>query len=209
MFSVDGMEFNMPCSIERKANLTASEVSGMLLDKTYMNDIIGTFMQYTVKIAIPRGQEGAYSVLYDILSDPVDGHVWTFPYNQDVVEITGRVDTISDNYYKEENGVNVWRGTSFTVTANHPTKEMTLDEILERGLTPAPSVNSPQSGDTYIFGNNGWTMVASDPSNGNLLGFFNGTWDVVIDDPVEDDVVSYDGSEWNKATVTNLDEVKF
>ena len=34
-FSVDGMEWNFPVDIERVAEVTASEISGMLLNKTY------------------------------------------------------------------------------------------------------------------------------------------------------------------------------
>lgn len=189
MWSVDGMQFDLPCSIERKASLTASEVSGMLLDKTYMNDVIGTFMEYTIKLAIPIGQEGDYVTLYEILTDPIDAHTWILPYNQGTIELTARVEVISDAYYKEENGVNIWRGIAFTVIANHPSKEYTLDEMVQRGLSPEPPIVMAELGDTYLYTENGWEMVASNLSLG--------------------DTMQWDGDTWEFMEVVNLDEVQF
>lgn len=230
MFTVDGMEIDLPCTIERQAELTTSEVSGMLLDKNYMNDVLGTFMQYAVKIAVPIGQEGLYSALYEILSDPVDAHEWIFPYNQDTITITARVDVISDKYYREENGVNIWRGTSFTVTANHPSKEYSLGEAIARGITPAPPVTNPEIGDTYLYSSRGWEMVAGNLSNGEVLAYDGDTWNVtvenpsegaligygtadgwagIISEPSEGSTVQYDGSSWGQMEVVNLDEVQF
>jgi hypothetical protein len=38
MFVLDGMSWDIPCDIERIAEMKASEISGMLLDKSYFND---------------------------------------------------------------------------------------------------------------------------------------------------------------------------
>lgn len=190
MLIVDGIEFDLPCSIERKANVTPSEVSGMLLDKTYMNDVIGTYMSYNVKIAIPIGKEADYYNLYEILSDPIDAHTWVLPYNGDTLDLTARVNVVSDRYYKEENGVKIWRGTAFTITANHPTKEMGLEEVLERGMTPVPYFTEREIGDTYLFNQSEqWELVASHPSAGMMMTF--------------------DGDTWDSVQLTNLDEVAF
>lgn len=190
MLFVDEMEFDLPCSIERKANVTSSEVSGMLLDKTYMNDVIGTYMSYNVKIAVPVGKESDYYTLYEILSDPVDAHTWILPYNGDMIELTARVSVISDRYYREENGVKIWRGTSFTITANHPSKEMQLEEVLQRGMTPVPYFTTREIGDTYYFNQNEiWELVASSPTEGQMM--------------------EYNGSTWEGAELVNLDEVAF
>ena len=37
-FSIDGLEWQYPCQITREAKLTASDISGMMLDKSYFND---------------------------------------------------------------------------------------------------------------------------------------------------------------------------
>lgn len=160
MFSIDGTEWNMPCKITREAAMTASEISGMMLDKSYFNDVIGMFLTYTVSVVVPLGKENVYSALYEILTDPVDAHVCVFPYNQDTVEITGRIETVSDEYYRDVNGHKVWRKTTFTVTANHPTKTYTLSEMVQRGLTPLPSVIDVEDGAVYEYHTDtGWQEI--------------------------------------------------
>ena len=158
-FYIDNNEIDLPCTIERVAELSASDVSGILLDKTYFNDVLGTYMKYTIAIAVPVGREGLYASLYEVLSDPVDGHEFVLPYNQETIEITGRVQTISDKYYREENGVQIWRGTKFEIIANHPSKELSLSEVIERGMTPLPDVRFPNIGDFYEYLSTGWTYI--------------------------------------------------
>lgn len=159
MFSVDGIEWDIPCTIERRAEVRSSEISGMLLNRNYFNDVLGTYMTYTVAIAIPKGKEQEYANLYEALTEPTDGHRFVFPYNQSTITITGSVNVVSDRYYRKEGSVRIWRGTKFTVTANNPSKKMTLDEVITAGMTPAPSVYDPQVGDTYTYTENGWELV--------------------------------------------------
>ena len=158
-FYIDNAEIDLPCSIDRVAELTASEVSGILLDKSYFNDVLGTYMKYTISVAIPAGREGTYEILYEALTEPVDGHTFILPYNQDVIELTGRINTISDRYYREEDGVKIWRGTKFEIIANHPSKTMSLDDVIARGLAPIPDVMNPQIGDVYEFLSSGWDQI--------------------------------------------------
>ena len=160
MFSIDGTEWNMPCKITREASLTASEISGMMLDKSYFNDVIGMFLKYTVSVVVPLGQENLYSSLYEVLTDPVDGHTFVLPYNQDMVTIAGRIEVVSDEYFRETNNHKVWRRTQFTVIANHPTKTYTLGEAIERGLTPLPSVRDVEDGAVYEYHTDtGWEEI--------------------------------------------------
>lgn len=154
MWSIDGISWNIPCTIEREAEITASEVSGMLLNKQYFNDVIGTFMKYTVAIAVPIGMLGDYTYLYERLTAPYD-HTFVFPYNDQYITITGRIEAVSDKYYPGENNGNGWRGTKFTVISNAPSKEMGLAEVIERGLAPMPLVQHVDDGEVYVY-NGGW-----------------------------------------------------
>lgn len=174
MFSIDGNDWNIPCEISRTAELTASEISGMLLDKTYFNDVLGTFMKYDIKIVVPHGKEGLYSQIYEILTDPVDAHTFVLPYNQDTVTITGRVETVSDKYYRKVGDLTIWRGTQFTVIANHPTKTYTLGEAVERGLSPFPDIVQPvEDGSLWQFTTaNGWeTYVPTEYTDGDEVAW--------------------------------------
>lgn len=121
--TVDNVTYeNLVCSIKRQAELRASDVSGFLMDGSYHNDVLGTYMQYTVTVAVPVGAENEYADLYEVLTDPVASHTFILPYNQDSISVVGRVGIISDSYYREVNDVALWRRISFTVTANTPRK---------------------------------------------------------------------------------------
>lgn len=156
MFSVDGLQWNLPCDIERTAEMEASEISGMLLNKQYFNDVIGTYLRYTVTIVVPFGGEAEYSQLYEILTDPVDAHSFVLPYNRDNISITGRVERISDIYKRLPNGGVFWRGISFEVISNAPTKTHSLGEMIQRGLSPMPNIGVPHTGTLFVFDGTKW-----------------------------------------------------
>lgn len=121
-FTIDNVEYKMPCSISRKAAVKSSGNSGDLLDGTYYNDVLGTYMEYDITVAVPTGMEDTYSQLYEMLTDPVSEHIVTMPYNQTTITFAARVETVSDKLYREEGTTRIWRNTSFTVTASEPQK---------------------------------------------------------------------------------------
>jgi hypothetical protein len=155
MWSIDGSNWDVPCTIEREAEVTASEVSGMLLNKQYFNDVIGTFMRYTISLAIPIGMESDYKYIYELLTQPVDAHAFVFPYNDGYINLTGRVEVVSDKYYRGVNNANGWKGIKFTVIANHPSKEQNLSDAISRGITPMPIMQHIDDGEVFVY-DGGW-----------------------------------------------------
>ena len=55
--TVDGITYDIACSIKRTAKVTDSEVSGMLMNKAFHRDVIATYLQYDVAMAVPVGSE--------------------------------------------------------------------------------------------------------------------------------------------------------
>lgn len=159
MFTIDGMTWDYPCKITRKAEMTASEISGLLMDKSYFNDVIGTYMSYDVTIAIPVGRESEYLTIYEALTNPVDGHAFVLPYDGGMISITARVASVTDDYIRLPGGGITWKGTRFTVVANHPTKTMSLDEVITRGASPLPEASSVNVGAVYQYTSGGWTEL--------------------------------------------------
>ena len=41
MFTIDGVQYNVECSIERTAEIKLSDISGMLMDGHIFNDVLG------------------------------------------------------------------------------------------------------------------------------------------------------------------------
>lgn len=162
MFTIDGITWQYPCQIERTAEMTASEISGLMLDKTYFNDVIGTWMKYNLTLAVPFGKESDYYAIYDALTEPVEGHTFSFPYNNGTIALTGRVTSVSDVWVRMPNQKNYWRGTRFEIISNHPSKTKGLEETILRGITPPPNVltEAPLAiGDVYQYTNQGWELL--------------------------------------------------
>ena len=166
MFSVDGLAWDIPCDIERVSEVSSSEISGLLLDKTYFNDVLGTYMRYDITLAVPVGDEGKYAAIYEQLTAPQEGHDFVLPYNSGTINLHGRVEQVSDVYVRMPGGGTHWRGIKVTVAANHPSKTVTLQEAIAYGGVPlVPGGETAAVGDRYMFTAAGWTPVQYDDAD--------------------------------------------
>ena len=159
MITIDGYEWPVPCDIERTAEVTPSEISGMMLDRTYFNDVLGTYMRYSVSLAVPPTMESDYSALYETLTDPVDAHTFVLPHNQSEIEVTGRVDSVQDTLVYTVSHKQYWKGIKFDITANHPSKRMSLGEVLSIGRSPMPEAIGVPIGAIYERVESGWERL--------------------------------------------------
>ena len=123
---VDGVKYNVVSAVQRTAEITPSDVSGLMYNKNYYNDVIATYLKYTITIVVPKDKEGDYSDLYDVLISPNNNAVHSFilPFNQKLIQLNARVETISDDYVGQEgrNGsiVKLWRNTKVEVIGIEP-----------------------------------------------------------------------------------------
>jgi hypothetical protein len=156
MITIDGNQWPVPCDIEREAEVKPSEISGMMLDKTYFNDVLGTYMRYDVSIAVPPKMARQYDELYETLTDPVDGHAFVMPHGQGTLEITGRVESVRDTLVYTASHRQYWKGITFTVIANHPSKVDTLEGVLVRGRSPLPEEVAYPVGTVMELTSTGW-----------------------------------------------------
>lgn len=161
MLTIDGITYDVKCDIQRTAEVTASDISGTMMDGSYFNDVIGTYLQYDLTFTYPLWDRDKYAAIFEALTQPVDGHAFVLPYNNSTVQITGMVEEVSDEYIKLEHGRGFWQRTAFRVTALHPTKQESLSDVLTRGRAPLPDIAEPEIGDTYTYTANGWEKVTS------------------------------------------------
>lgn len=154
---IDGASYSgLAISVSRSAQMRQSDISGYMMDKSYFADVLGTYLSYDVKVAVPVSREYLYTELFEKVTDPVGSHSFTLPYNQGIVNITGRVEGISDAYFRAEGSTKIWRSISFTIVSNYPTKTLSLGEVLEIGMQSPPDAANPEEGDIWMFTNGEW-----------------------------------------------------
>lgn len=117
MIGIDGTYYYFPCDISRKVRITSSDVSGMLMDRTEYNDALATYIDYTLKVAIPIDKMNEYTTFFEQLASPVDSHTFDLPYNQTYLNFKGKIDSLSDVYFRKVNGVQVWRSVTINIKA--------------------------------------------------------------------------------------------
>lgn len=150
-WSIDGLEWSVPCQVERTSEMRSSEISGVLLDKSYFNDVIGTYLSYTVSVAVPISKLQEYESLYELLTEPSASHTFVLPYGQSTAVVVGRVASVSDEYHFLDNNRTYWLGLKFTVMSNYPSKEEDLSTVLSRGIDPMPSTVGIEDGATFTW----------------------------------------------------------
>ena len=161
MFSIDGVEYRVICRIERRAEIRESDLSGLLMNGHYFRDVLGTYYSYEIRLEMPLKNKGRYASLIEQLTEPVDGHLFTLPYNTGTIQITGKVEEPEDVWVKLPSGYTYWDGLRFTISPNGPSKTESLAATVARGMTPLPDVYDAQIGDTYTYTANGWELVQS------------------------------------------------
>lgn len=159
ILSIDGVEYDVMCKVRREATVHSTDISGELMDGSYFNDVDGTFFDYELDFLYPLYDQDKYAAIYEALTEPVDGHAFVLPYNNSNIQITGRVETLSDEQIEMEGGYKYWRGTRFGIYSNHPSKTMSLSQVITRGRAPIPDVSNPSIGDTYIWDGTGWSVT--------------------------------------------------
>lgn len=160
MILIDGFKWPVPCDVERVADMTPSEISGMMLDKSYFNDVIGTYMKYDVSLAVPPVMENLYSTLYETLTDPVDGHSFVMPHNQTLITVTGRVESVQDALVYSATKKQYWKSIRFSVISNYPSKVDELGNVIARGRSPMPEDVELPIGAVYQLTDDGWYPFA-------------------------------------------------
>ena len=162
MFYVDGVQWPYPVSVSRSADIRASDVSGQMMDGTYYRDVVGTFMSYTVRVAVPLSERQRYTSTYDKLIDPVDAHEFILPDSAGgSITFTGYTSNVSDVYVRMADGTPYWRGVQFDVTANVARKRKTYTETIERGRTIFPDVAEHNEGDQWTWTDGAWALTKS------------------------------------------------
>lgn len=169
MASIDGVKLDaINLEISRVAEVKASEISGMMLDKSWFSDVLGTYLRYELTLKMPYRSSRQYNVLFELLTEPRPYHEFVLPYNDGEITLNARVEKISDVYTRMPGGKSYWKGLKVSVIANHPSKTLTLEEsIAYGGAQPFPyDATEAEIGDLYEYTVDGWQATELDDADG-------------------------------------------
>ena len=170
MFSIDGVEYKVKCTIDRAIEIKESSISGIMLGGHIFRDILGTYYSYDIQLEMPLKNKGRYHSLIEQLTEPVEGHTFVLPYNSGTIELTGKVEDPEDVWEKLESGYTYWDGLKFTISPNGPSKIESLSTTISRGMTPLPDVYDAEIGDTYTMTADGWEETTALP-DADIMAF--------------------------------------
>lgn len=160
MLNIDGVSFDLKLEVTRTARMLSSEISGRMMDATWFNDVYGTYYDYDFVLRYPLKDQAKYAALYEMLTVPVAGHAFVFPYNNLMLEVTARIEEVPDEYVEKDDRRTWWRALGFTAKANTPTKEVDLGAVISNGLPATPEGMPAQEGDTYRYTGGAWVPVS-------------------------------------------------
>lgn len=122
IWSIDGVEWNIPCTVQRSFDIEDTAASGTMLNGHKNHDVLGTYLSYNISLAVPVTMMNDYYAVLSKLIDAVGEHMFVLPYNASYITFTAKVENLSDTYLMGP-GMNLWRGISFSVTANEPVSQ--------------------------------------------------------------------------------------
>lgn len=130
---IDGTAYKFPMQLQRNIDKRESDNSGLLMNKRYHTDYLGTYISYNVSVVIPFGKEFEYANLFEMLALPIEEYSFTIPYNQETITFDGKIENLSDTHWEEyiderNRKVTYWRHISFDIVSVEPILEVDTDE---------------------------------------------------------------------------------
>lgn len=122
VFSVDGVFYDVRIpegGIKRSFSVADTDKSGRVVSGRMFRDIIGTFYNYSITIDTNKLSIQDYDTLYEKLSAPVNSHIISIPYGQQMLTFEAYVTEGEDTLQTIKNG-NLWTGLSFNFIAMQP-----------------------------------------------------------------------------------------
>jgi hypothetical protein len=161
MWSIDGIQCNLNCDITRTVEIKASDISGMMLDRTMFTDVYGSYLRYQVKLAVAPDQLRDYYAVRSKLDEPVGEHTFVMPFDADMITMSAKVERIKDTWHKRNGLPPVWTGIEFEVIGTAPYRQNSLGQILDQGRSPLPEIAGVSVGDTYMWTGSEWQKVGA------------------------------------------------
>lgn len=120
---LNGIKYNLNIlDLKRKFAVTDTENSGRVADYSMHRDIIGTFYNYTLKVAPFYEDTGSYNAFYEVITNPnLSEHTIELPFADETLTFTAYI-TQGEDSLKIRKGRNLWGydGLSVNFIATEP-----------------------------------------------------------------------------------------
>lgn len=123
LFTVDGVEYSVRVPVgglKRTFKVLDGPNAGRLMSADMTRDVLGTFYNYTLTIQRDAANLADYDRLFETLSAPVDSHMVSFPYGQDMLTFKAYVTDGDDNLRRKKNGSSYWGDLTINFVAMSP-----------------------------------------------------------------------------------------
>ena len=116
IFSLNGVKYNINIlELKRKFAVTDTENSGRVAEYSMHGDIIGTFYNYTLKVAPFENDIKSYNDFYEAISNPNNSkHSIILPFGDETLSFTAYVTQGEDNL-RIRKGKNIWAYDGLTI----------------------------------------------------------------------------------------------
>lgn len=124
MIIIDNQTFDIGViSLKRKADFLDSEATQRLENGDMYRDLIGVYFNYDLKFepCTPE-KHGEYMRLWEKLTEPVEFHTVTVPYNNTNFSFVAYFANVADELMLQQAGVNFWKNLTVNFKAKSPAK---------------------------------------------------------------------------------------
>lgn len=121
--TLDGVYYNVAVtfgSMKRSFNLKEGSAKGESIMGRKIRDILGTEYTYEMNVEPFPDDILSYDLFYQEISQPVDSHTITLPYNQTTITFDAAIESGSDNYTGNYNNKEHWNGLTIKFSPMEP-----------------------------------------------------------------------------------------
>lgn len=124
VIKIDGKDYNVSVtSLKRSFEVADSDATGRTADWKMHRDVVGTFYNYTLGIAVKNYDFDAYREFYDVISAPVASHTIEVPYGTGTLTFDAYVTKGSDELMRIYHNRSFWKGFSCNFIAMEPQRK--------------------------------------------------------------------------------------
>jgi hypothetical protein len=120
---IDGRDYGLTVSeggIKRKFEIVDTDKAGRLITGEMLRDVVGTYYNYTVSFMTNKTTRQSYDAFYEAISAPVDYHMITIPYAQEMLTFKAYVTNGQDTLVRIDKDGNRWNGISINFVSMAP-----------------------------------------------------------------------------------------